>query len=74
MNKSFSNKVSGGDWKVLVAHESRWSLKDAKTNFAVVITVEDPKKEAGVDIYQAIRTEVPARYKNEIKVRDRIRT
>jgi subtilisin family serine protease len=74
MNKSFSNKVSPGDWKVLVAHESRWTLKDAKTRFAVVITVEDPKKEAAVDIYQSIRTEVPTRYKNEIKVRERIRT
>jgi len=73
MEKEFSREISSGDWKVLVAHESRWNLKNPKTKFAIVITVEDPKNDPIIDIYQAIRNEVPNRYKQELKINERIR-
>jgi len=73
MAHSFSSRVSAGDWKILVAHESRWTLKNPKTKFAVVITIEDPKREDSVDIYQMIRTEVSNKYQAEVQIREQIR-
>lgn len=74
MEKSFSREISGGEWKIFVAHESRWTLKNPKTKFAVVITVEDPKKDPEIDIFSAIRSECPNRYQNVLTVQNRIRT
>ncbi|MEQ1788801.1 MAG: hypothetical protein ABL857_00005, partial [Rickettsiales bacterium] len=74
MEKSFSREVSSGEWKVLVAHESRWTLKNSKTKFAVVISIEDPANDPNIDIIKSIRSEAPAnKFKNELKVRERIR-
>ena len=74
MEKSFSREISGGEWKIFVAHESRWTLKNPKTKFAVVITVEDPKKDPEIDIFSSIRSECPNRYQNVLTVQNRIRT
>lgn len=74
MEKCFSSKINSGKWKVLIAHESRWTLKNPQTRFAVVISVEDPKNDPEIDIYAAIRSEIPNKYQNELVVRGRIRT
>lgn len=74
MQKSFSREISDGEWKIFVAHESRWRLKNPKTKFAVVITVEDPKKDPEIDIFTSIRSECPNKYQNTLKINNRIRT
>jgi len=73
MSQKFSNQVTGGEWKILVAHESRWTLKNPKTKFAVVVTVEDPKLDESIDIYNLIRSEVSNKYKAEVNIREKIR-
>ncbi len=73
MEKVFSQGISAGDWKVLIAHESRWTLKNPNTKYAVVITIEDPKNDPSIDIHAAIRSESPNRYQSELGVRERIK-
>ncbi|MGO2390325.1 hypothetical protein [Pseudoalteromonas sp.] len=73
MEKVFSQGISAGDWKVLIAHESRWTLKNPNTKYAVVITIEDPKSDPSIDIHAAIRSESPNRYQSELGVRERIK-
>jgi hypothetical protein len=73
MEKVFSQGISAGDWKILIAHESRWTLRNPITKYAVVITIEDPKNDSNIDIHAAIRTEAPNRYQSELGVRERIR-
>lgn len=68
----FSSGIQGGDWILVVEHLSRWKLKDPKVRFGAVITVFDPKKEASIDIYKHIRTEVPNRYTNNLDVTNTI--
>jgi hypothetical protein len=73
MEKVFSQGVSPGDWKVLIAHESRWTLRNPNTKYAVVITIEDPKNDPKIDIHAAIRNEAPNRYQSELGVQERIK-
>jgi hypothetical protein len=73
MEKVFSQGISAGDWKILIAHESRWTLRNPITKYAVVITIEDPKNDSSIDIHAAIRNEAPNRYQSELGVRERIR-
>lgn len=73
MEQSFSSGISSGEWKILIAHESRWTLKNPLTNFAAVITVEDPKNDPDIDIYTAIRNEIPNKYKTELRITERIK-
>ena len=73
MEKVFSSAISDGEWKILVAHESRWNLRYPKTKFAVIVTVEDPQNDPDIDIYAAIRQEEPIKYRTELGIRERIR-
>lgn len=73
MEKVFSRAISSGEWKILVAHESRWTLRNPNTKFAVVVTVEDPKNDPDIDIYAAIRQEEPVKYRTELGIQERIR-
>lgn len=73
MEKIFSRAISSGEWKILVAHESRWTLRNPNTKFAVVVTVEDPKNDPDIDIYAAIRQEEPVKYRTELGIQERIR-
>lgn len=73
MEKYFSSGIGAGEWKVLIAHESRWTLRNPNTKFAIVITVEDPKNDPNIDIYSAIRTEIPNKYRAELGIKERIR-
>ena len=68
----FSSGIKGGDWILVVEHLSRWKLTDPKVRFGAVITVFDPKREASIDIYDFIRTEVPNRYKNDLNITNAI--
>jgi hypothetical protein len=72
MEKVFSSHVTHGEWGLFIAHESRWKLKNPKTKYAVVLTVEDPRRDSNIDIYNLIRTEVPNKYQNEIQAKSRI--
>jgi hypothetical protein len=71
--KTFSSHVSGGDWAMLIEQESRWKLKDPETPFAVVVTVEDPRRDTNIDIHAAIRAEAKNRYKGELQTPIRAR-
>jgi hypothetical protein len=73
MEKTFSQGISPGDWKILIAHESRWTLKNPNTKYAVVITIEDPRDDSNIDIHAAIRNEAPNRYQSELGVQERIK-
>lgn len=73
MEKVFSSAISSGEWKILVAHESRWTLRNPNTKFAVVVTVEDPENDPNIDIYSAIRQEEPVKYRTELGIQERIR-
>jgi hypothetical protein len=72
MAKVFSREISAGNWKILIAHESRWTLRNPKTQYAVVITVEDPQNDQSIDIHNAIRQEVPNSYLTELGIQERI--
>jgi hypothetical protein len=69
MEKTFSTKIAGGEWGVFIAHESRWKLKNPKTKYAVVISIEDPLKDPQIDIHSHIRTEIPGKYRTELKTK-----
>ena len=73
MEKVFSQGISAGDWKILIAHESRWTLRNPNTKYAVVVTIEDPKNDPDIDIHAAIRNEAPNRYQSELGVQERIK-
>jgi hypothetical protein len=73
MEKKFCSAISAGEWKIFIAHESRWTLKNPKTKFAVVITIEDPQNDADIDIYSSIRSEVKNKYQSELKIPERIK-
>ena len=73
MEKYFSSGISSGEWKILIAHESRWTLRNPLTKFAAVITIEDPNNDPDIDIYAAIRNEIPNKYKVELGITERIR-
>ncbi len=73
MEKTFSSAIHGGDWKILIAHESRWTLKNPKTKYAVVVTIEDPQNDPNIDIHNAIRNEAPNRYQSELGVQERLK-
>jgi hypothetical protein len=47
-------------------------LKNPKTKFAVVISVEDPKNDPDIDIFSAVRSEIPNKYKNELGTNIRV--
>ena len=66
LEKTFSANIDGGEWELVMEHESRWSLQDNELPVAAVITVEDPREDPGVDILAAIRTEVPNRYQTQL--------
>lgn len=68
MDKSFSTKVSPGEWAIFVAHESRWKLKHDRLRYAVVVSVEDPLQADNVDVHAAIRTESRTRFRNELTI------
>ncbi len=72
-NKVFSRNVANGEWELLVEQESRWTLSDPETPFAVVLTVSDPRKDASIDVFNAIQVEVPNRYEALIPVQERLR-
>ncbi len=74
LEKTFSSNVESGDWQLLVEQESRWRLKDPNTPISVLITVEDPHRASGIDIYSMIRTEARGRYMAELTVRQQLRT
>lgn len=69
----FSRGVSHGDWEVSIEQITRWNLKNEKTKFGIVITLIDLKKDKAVDIHSMIQTEVPNRYKSELKIPQNIR-
>jgi hypothetical protein len=71
--KTFSSHIASGEWALLVEQQTRWTLKDANTPFAVVITVEDPHQEAGIDIRAGIRNEASVRYQTELHTAVRAR-
>jgi hypothetical protein len=72
-DKTFSSHVTAGEWAVLVEQQSRWRPRSHLTPFAIVITVSDPRRQEGIDIYSAVRAEVPNKYRNELTVREKIR-
>lgn len=73
VERDFATAVTAGEWEIRLEQISRWSPKEPKTKFGLVITLFDPQEGDGIDIYSAIRTEVPNRFKNEIRARERIR-
>ena len=73
LENSFSKGISSGEWRIFIGHESRWTLKNPKTKFAVVVTVEDPKNDPEVDILASIRSECPNKYQNVLQVSNRLK-
>ena len=73
IEKTFTTQVSHGEWAVVVEHVSRWKLKEESMKFALVLSVEDPQSDSNIDIYQAIRTEIPNKYQNELVLANTIR-
>lgn len=72
-DKTFSDGLKEGEWELLIEQESKWTLTDTNTPYAVIITVSDPRKDNAVDIYQLINTEVPNRYENLLSVQQQLR-
>lgn len=68
LEKTFSANVAGGFWRLLMEHESRWTLKDTELPIAAVVTVEDPRQDPDIDLLAAVRAEVPNRYKATLAV------
>ncbi len=66
LEKTFSSHLTGGYWRLLMEHESRWTLKDKSLPVAAVLTVEDPRNDPQIDILAAIRTEVPNQYRTTL--------
>lgn len=62
LEKTFSRGIAGGYWRLLMEHESRWTLKDKSLPIAAVVTVEDPREDPDIDVLAAIRKEVPNQY------------
>lgn len=72
-DKTFSRGIAFGEWELLIEQQSRWTLSETETPFAVVLTVVDPRNDPSIDIYSAIQTEVPNKYENLITVKERIK-
>lgn len=72
-DKTFSRGIAAGDWEILIEHQSRWTLSEADTPFAIVLTISDPRNDASVDIYNAIQSEVPNKYENIVTVKGRLK-
>lgn len=72
-DKTFSGELLSGEWELVIEQQSKWTLKEKDTPFAVVISVCDPRNEKDVDIYTSIQAEIPNRYRDLIEVQDKIR-
>jgi hypothetical protein len=65
--------VQSGDWAITIEQITRWKLKDVKTKFGLVLTLIDPKRGPGIDIYSLIQSEVPNRYTSELQLPTQIK-
>ncbi|MDM8005904.1 MAG: S8 family peptidase [Phycisphaerae bacterium] len=74
LEKTFSSHIAPGAWELIVEHESRWTLKDDQMPIAIVITVEDPRPNGGVDVPASIRAEAPAQFRTQLVSPVRIRS
>jgi len=72
-DKTFSRGTAAGDWEILIEQQSRWTLSETDTPFAIVLTISDPRNDASVDIYNAIQSEVPNKYENIVTVKERLK-
>lgn len=72
-DKTFSGELLNGEWELVIEQQSKWTLIEKETPFAVVISVCDPRKEKDIDIYASIQTEIPNKYRDLIAVQDKIR-
>ncbi len=72
-DKTFSGELLSGEWELIVEQQSKWTLKDKETPFAVVISVCDPRKDEEIDIYSSIQSEIPNRYRDLISIQEQIR-
>ncbi|MDX1901852.1 MAG: S8 family peptidase [Gammaproteobacteria bacterium] len=72
-DKTFSRGVAAGDWEILIEQQSRWTLSETDTPFAVVLQISDPRNDAAIDIYSAIQAEVPNKYENLVTLKERLK-
>jgi subtilisin family serine protease len=72
-DKTFSRSIASGEWELLIEQQSRWTLSETDTPFAIVLTISDPRNESTTDIFNAIQTEVPNKYEYVIPVKERLR-